>query len=197
MKKVAIIALMFMVMLFLSGNVFGQIGFNKGLKVGYHSANFSFDPDEDSGSRSSFAFGGYLELDLLGPIDFQGEVLYAPKGAKDKTETEVTVKADYLEIPILIKLQMPLAPTVSWNIHAGPYFGFKLSEGTDPEVEGSEDLFKSSDQGGAVGLGVKFNALISHVTIDARYTFSFSDVAKTGETKIKNKVYAVYLGLGF
>jgi hypothetical protein len=88
-------------------------------------------------------------------------------------------------------------PTFSFNIHAGPYFGFKLSESTDPKMEGSEDFFKGSDQGGAVGVGVKFNALISHVTIDARYTFSFSDVAKTGETEVKNQVYAIYVGLGF
>jgi hypothetical protein len=197
MKKLVNASLMIAVLLFLSGNMFAQISFNKGIKAGYHSANVSLDPDSDTGSRSAIAFGGFLELDLLGPIDIQGEVLYSPKGAKDKSGSETTVKVNYLEIPVLVKFQMPLAPTVSWNSFIGPYFGFKINESTDPDMGNNEDLFKSSDLGGVIGLGLKFNALISFVTVDARYSLGFSDIADGGETKIKNRVFAIYLGLGF
>jgi len=198
MKKLANIGLMIAALLFLSGNAFAQLSINKGLKVGYNIANLSFDPSMETSSRSSFSGGGYVELDLLGPIDFQGEVLYSPKGAKVKSEgQEITVKGDYLEVPLLVKLQLPLLPTLSWNIHAGPSFGFKISESTDPKVDTDGDIFKSSDLGGAIGAGVKFSALISHVTVDARYTFGFSDVSAQGDFKVKNNVFALLVGIGF
>lgn len=198
MKKLANIGLMITVLLFISGNVFAQLSINKGLKVGYNIADLSLDPSSETSSRSSFAGGGYVELDLLGPIDFQAEVLYSPKGAKVKSEgQEITVKGDYLEIPLLVKFQMPLLPTLSWNIHAGPSFGFKISEGTDPKTDTNGDLFKSSDLGGAIGAGVKFSALISSVTVDARYTFGFNDVSAQSDIKVKNNVFALLLGIGF
>lgn len=198
MKKLANIGLMIAVLMFISGNVFAQMGINKGIKVGYNIADLSFDPSTETSSRSSFAGGGYVELDLVGPIDFQGEVLYSPKGAKVKSEgEEITLKGDYLEIPLLAKFQLPLLPTLSWNIHAGPSFGFKISEGTDPEVNTDGDLFKSSDLGGVIGAGLKFSALISFVTVDARYTFGFNDVSAQSDIQVKNNVFALLVGIGF
>lgn len=198
MKKLANVGLMIAALLFISGNVFAQFSFNKGIKVGYNIANLSVDPSTETSSRSSFAGGGYVELDLLGPIDFQGEVLYSPKGATAKfTAGDSTYKVDYLEIPLLVKLQLPLLPTLSWNIHAGPAFAFKISESTDPKQENGRDNFSSSDVGGVVGLGVKFSAFISHITVDARYTFGFNDVSAHSDLKVKNNVFALLLGIGF
>ena len=198
MKKLVNVGLVMAMLLLVSGSAFAQLGIGKGIKGGYNFANVSADPDFDKSSRSAFAIGGFIELDLPGPLDFQGEVLYFPKGAKAKTPADdITFKGDYLEIPLLAKIQFPIAPTLSWNIHAGPSFGFKISEGTDPKVDTGGDVFKSSDFGGAVGAGVKFSALISYVAVDARYTLGFSDVSAQEDVKLKNQVFSILVGIGF
>lgn len=197
MKKLVNVSLV-LTMLLVSGSAFAQLGIGKGIKGGYNIANVSADPDFDKSSRSSFAFGGFVELDLAGPLGFQGEVLYFPKGAKAKSGNgEVTIKGDYLEIPLLVKFQLPFIPTLGLNIHAGPSFGFKINEGTDPEVDTDGDIFKSSDFGGAIGAGVKFSALISYVTLDARYTVGFDNVSAQSDVEVKNNVFSILVGLGF
>lgn len=182
-------------------NAQAQLSINKGLKAGLNSANVSVDPDQgfELGSRTGLAFGGYLEIDPLGPLGVQADVLFSQKGTKlSQGSEESTVKITYIEIPVVAKLSIPLAPTMTYNVHAGPALGFKLSEGFDPDQDnGDEDSFKSSDLGLVVGLGLTVNALISQVQIDARYTLGLSDINVEGsDFEAKNRSLTLLVGIG-
>ncbi len=182
-------------------NAQAQLSINKGLKAGLNSANVSVDPDQnfELGSRTGLAFGGYLEIDPLGPLGVQADVLFSQKGTKlSQGSQESTVKITYIEIPVVAKLSIPLAPTMTYNVHAGPALGFKLSEGFDPDQDnGDEDSFKSSDLGLVVGLGLTVNALVSHVQIDARYTLGLSDINVEGsDFEAKNRSLTLLVGIG-
>ena len=48
-----------------------------------------------------------------------------------------------------------------------------------------------------VGLGLKFNALVSFVTIDARYTLGLSNVSDSDTGEAKNRSLTLLVGLGF
>ncbi len=184
------------------GSAQAQLSINKGLRGGLNFANVSVDPDQDFElkSRTGLAVGGYLEVDPVGPLGVQADVLFSQKGAKlSLGSEEATAKITYLEIPVVAKLSIPLAPTMTYNVHAGPAFCFKLSEGFDPEdFADDEDSFKSSDLGLVVGLGLTVNALISQVQIDARYTIGLSDINVEGSGfEAKNKALTILVGVGF
>lgn len=183
-------------------NAQAQLSINKGLKGGLNFASISVDPDQETEleSRTGLAFGGYLEIDPIGPLGVQADVLFSQKGSKTTFGSESqTVKVTYVEIPVVAKFSIPLAPTMTYNVHAGPALAFKLSEGLDPEGEsGDEDNFKSSDLGFVVGFGLTVNALVSQVQIDARYTLGLSDVAVEGlGFEAKNRALTLLVGIGF
>lgn len=202
MKKLLTIGLAAALVMMFSFDASAQMSVNKGLKGGLNFASFSLDPEPEGGSTSSqtgIAGGLFIELDLLGPLDIQVEGLFSQKGSKFKSDAggESTTKLSYLEVPVLAKISIPLAPTMSYNVHAGPALGFKLSESFDPEINSEADFFKSSDLGAVVGLGLKFNALVSFVTIDARYTLGLSNVSDSDTGEAKNRSLTLLVGLGF
>lgn len=202
MKKLLTVGLAAAMVMMFSIDASAQMSVNKGLKGGLNFASFSLDPEPEGGSTSSqtgIAGGLFLELDLLGPLDIQVEGLFSQKGSKFESDAggESSTTLSYLEVPVLAKISIPLAPTMSYNVHAGPALGFKLSESFDPELNSDEDFYKGSDLGAVVGLGLKFNALVSFVTIDARYTLGLSNVLDSDNGEAKNRSLTLLVGLGF
>ena len=200
MKKLLKFILIIVFFSSISDNALAQLSINTGLKGGLNFANFSLDPKSiyDYSYYSGIVAGFYLEVDIWGPIGFQGELLFSQKGAKFNTNTEeVTVSLNYIEIPILLKYSIPLGPTLSFDIQGGPYFGQKLSEkwrGFSYKPE--QDFFKNSDYGITLGVGVKFNALFNYIYIDTRYSKGLADISlDNGEVKNKNMV--IIAGIGF
>ncbi|MCB0285982.1 MAG: PorT family protein [Calditrichaeota bacterium] len=199
-------------------SVFAQLSIKKGLKAGLNVSNFRADTDEGEELKTKNGFNGgvYLEIDPIGPLSFQGEALFTQKGGKlvetdGSNEAETTLKVNYFEIPVLVKLQVPVAPPlVSSNFYAGPAFAFKASEsadyklnGEDVDVEDSEDLFKGSDMGAVVGASMSFSTMgLASVFIDLRYTLGLSNIIKeefqeNDDDTAKNGVISLSVGLGF
>ncbi|MGD1044549.1 MAG: porin family protein [Bacteroidota bacterium] len=198
-----------MLMLLASTVAFGQlgIGISKGIKGGLNFATVGgSDAPTGTTSNTGFAAGVFAEISLPGPISIQPEVLYSVKGYKldvpgigSKTGTY-----SYVDIPVLAKFSLPL-PILKPFIFAGPSFGFLMSAkektdntflGTSNEVD-VKDNTTGTDIGLVIGVGAKLSLIVFDLTVDARYNMGLSTLDKSGNAKVYNRVFAVYVGIEF
>jgi outer membrane immunogenic protein len=100
-------------------------GVKFGIKGGANIANVNGDfmeGLEDWKSTIGFCGGIFLELNFGRVLTIQPEVLYTMKGANTG---DGKLKFDYIEIPVLLKLRIPIS-SVHPFVFAGPAFGFNL-----------------------------------------------------------------------
>ena len=215
MKMTSRFALVLALAMLFSGVAFGQLGIKKGIKGGLNIATISYEGDNgDVKSRTAFAAGLFLEIDPpVFPLSLEVDALFSQKGYKSTYETvlgttqELTANLNYLDIPVLAKFSIPIAPTASYHVVAGPQMSFKLGEKFESdgnEIESDEDDFKGNEFSLVFGLGVEMNALISSVAIDIRYALGLSDISESYtigteefDTSDKNRVIQVLVGIGF
>ncbi len=201
MKKHVVSILTILALLLMVGQADAQLSFNKGVKVGYQSSNLEFDSNELSNftSRAGFTAGGFLEVDLLGPLDFQGELLYSQKGTGfDTPQGDVDLRLNYLEVPVLAKFTLLKLPVVSFNVQGGMYWASKLGEDFEPSTFNPfpDDFFENSDTGFTVGVGSKFNLALVKLFIEARYSKGTSDISDT-DPEVKNQAFLLSAGVAF
>ena len=213
MKKILLAVAFLMIA---GSTAFSQISIGKGIKGGLNLATVGGADADKFGTLSSvtqFNGGIFVNIGLPGPLSIQPEVLYTVKGAKIAgtflgTPFTSTNTATYVEIPVLLKFNIPLIPgsPVKPNIFAGPAVGFLLSVKSKTEVPGqptqeSDDksTTESMDFGVAVGAGVDINLVVVTLTVDARYTMGLKTVDKSaspGPYDVKNRVISVNVGIG-
>jgi hypothetical protein len=178
-----------------------QLSIRKGIKAGLNVANLRVDSDDitKQNTKNGILGGFFLEIDPIGPLALQGEVLYTQKGSKVKSpdfNVEQDIKINYLEVPLLLKLQMPLLPPMaSYAFFAGPAVAFKISE--DVGTDDGEDVFKNSDIGGVVGASLGFSAAgLAAIIVDLRYTLGLNNILKQDpNSSAKNGVISLSVGL--
>jgi hypothetical protein len=183
-----------------------------GIKLGLNLASLSAD---DSGmdlkSKMGFAAGGFVAFNLSSEFDLQAEILFSQKGATwDFNEQDVVASYDfnftYIEIPILLKANIPLQSAVVRPVlYAGPFLSFKAGAKTKYEItaygesqSGEEDMIgvKSTDFGGIIGAGVEIKAGKGKIGLEARYGISLSNMSTEGDTT-KHRVFTFLLGYSF
>lgn len=161
-----------------------------GLKVGVSRPTLQTDANVDFDARTVGIVGLFARVRLVGPVAVQPEVLFAPKGASVDREdgTDFTFKAPYLEVPLLIKLYPPLFEAFAPNVFAGPTVGVKLYERQgisnsdfSANLPNDRTFFERTNVGAAVGAGASFGAADGRIIVDLRYTFGFTDVARSVE----------------
>jgi hypothetical protein len=178
-----------------------------GLKVGMNLASNHGDDVEDAKIKLGFCGGGFVAFALGHVAVIQPELLYSQKGAKwedvflDETY-KVTYKFSYLEIPVLIKMIIPVQGKVKPNLFLGPYFGIMI---TDPRVEikvdgttMEDDLqgVKDTDFGVVLGGGVDFGLKKGKIVFDARYGLGLTTLGEE-DIDAKNNVFSFLLGYSF
>ena len=212
-------------LLMISSSVFAQGITAKGVKGGLNIATLTGDEVEDAKSKIGFNFGGFLAYEFNEMFSLQLEVLFTMKGAK--FEDEYTEEEDdyeyyekyegswnlnYLEIPILAKLNIPMKGNIKPNVFLGPALGVTLTATYeyDYEYKGYEDGqlvdeysgsidgdiedIKGVDFGLVFGAGIEFGKII----VDARYNLGLSTIEENGEdVEVKNNVISVMLGYSF
>jgi len=131
------------------------------------------------------------------------------KGAKEKEsiqgETiELTVSLDYIEIPLLLKLIIPIeGSSVHPAIFAGPAVGFNTTAKGKVEYAGEsyeDDLedIKSTDFGLVFGGGVGFPVGNNELGFDVRYILGLSSVDDSADpADVKNNVINFNAYFGF
>lgn len=168
-----------------------------GVLVGLNSANVSLDPEPDdfkTGSRTGFVGGLSFNVPLQDRFSVELDALFAQKGTKLSAPGETQeVKLNYLDIPVMGRINMSGSGPARLHLLIGPSFNFKLSEKFDPEEGNEDDQFEKFETALVIGGGVT----VSRFRIDLRYGLGLSNIIKDEEDFTgKNRVFSVLVGFG-
>ena len=182
-----------------------QIGPKAGLNISNISGNDAGSPD----SKTGFCGGLFFMYQFSNMFAVQPEAYYTMKGAKEKESVEgytveATVSLDYIEVPILLKLVIPIqGSAVHPAIFAGPAVGFNTTHKVKVEIEGQsaeDDIpdIKSTEFALVFGGGVGFPVGSNELGFDVRYILGLTTVDNSVESyDVKNNVINVNAYFGF
>lgn len=175
-----------------------------GVRGGLSFSTLHGDDVAECGWRQGMCVGVATQYSILGLVAIQPELLYVQKGAKCDvdpfTGTDIgetyTVKLDYLQLPVLAALSVPLPSLMKPRIFAGPYVAYNLkAQGSYATASPTDlDFIKAFDYGAVVGIGTDLDFLVAKVMLDGRYTFGLASIHEDGDD-IKNRTISVMLGL--
>jgi Outer membrane protein beta-barrel domain len=153
--------------------------------------------DVDGAKTRTGAVGGIsLDFHLAPQVSLEIDGLYSQQGTKsDFDGDDLTLKLDYVQVPVLIKYRFPTHTQLRPFLEVGPYAAFRtkcdLSSGG--ETASCEDFFgekaKSTDFGGTAGAGVGFKLGRQELSLVARYSMGFTKILS--DSDVKNKVFSV------
>lgn len=204
----------------------GEVELQAGMKAGLNFSNSTgADADKDQ-SITGVIGGGFVSINVNKWISLQPELLFSQKGSKVEGRQEfnageadsviydgtLTNRLPYVEVPVLLKLNIVNESDFTPSIYAGPSFGLRASptqsfEGTYTDSTGTRpyeskvtlsNLIKGSDVGLVIGGSLSVESGGGLVLIDVRYTKGLNSyhVAET-ELELKNSVISVMIGLLF
>ncbi|HOP60944.1 MAG TPA: porin family protein [Candidatus Saccharicenans sp.] len=223
MKKVTIFILVMVSILLSASQVQALTGF--GIKGGINNSKILFSP-ADSFSNQDYlrgaSFGVFLTFNL-GRLGLQPEVLYSRRGLECQMLiappiadggsaylAPCTARLDYIEIPLLVRLNIiPLGP-IKVYAFGGPSYDILLKANLDITTGGQTDTeniksdLKSSVLAIVGGLGVDLKIpLLFRVTLEGRYHYDLnnilSDTSRLLEMtdKARNSGFSIMAGLSF
>jgi Outer membrane protein beta-barrel domain len=168
-----------------------------GVLVGLSRANLKIDPEEavKPDSRTGFVAGLSFNMPIQDMFSVEVDALFAQKGAKFTEGGDIfKVKLNYVDFPVLGKINLNGSAPVGVHLLIGPSFNFKVSEKFDPPDEGNlEDQVEKMETTLVIGGGVH----ASKVRLDLRYGVGLSNIAKdSGSEKVKNRVFSILVGFG-
>lgn len=182
-----------------------------GVVGGFVSANVTSDPNPVGttySGKSGFAAGVSLTFGSATGLSVAPEALYVLKGttvsgAVGATSYSGSVKASYVEVPLLFRVGLGSGST-RFYLTGGPAIAFEMTCKTViPGIVAEKDCndpadpttgIKSTDYGVMFGAGVAMGKL----TLSARYDLGLVNINKdvsTGAATVKNKAIFVMLGL--
>ena len=164
--------------LLLCGYGLGYAGF--GATGAINFAKLTGDDVEDVDSRTAIAGGIYLVFPVSPLLAFQGELLYAMKGGTvsgsdpEIGEYDFTFKLDYIEVPLLVRINVPTAGVMKPFLVFGPALGFNTSakgklEALGVSFETDLEDVKDFDIGLVLGGGVGFPLMGYVASVGVRY----------------------------
>lgn len=174
-----------------------KYGVKAGLNMTSMSNDMAFDPG--FGMGVGFRVGGFLNMRWgyrtensskgTGLWGFQPELMYSNQAVKTDAGD---VKMNYIAVPLLLKVY----PTTAFSIEVGPELSYLISASPSTiAVDGAEIKVgdcKGMNIGLAAGLAYDFEM---GLTVGARYTYGFTDMAKN--LKWKNSNIQVTVGWMF
>jgi len=178
-----------------------------GVLVGLNVANVDFDVSDTSvsvngDSRTGFVAGLSFNIPIQQMFSVEVDALFAQKGTKfTATESGFTdtakVNLNYVDVPVLAKINVTGSAPVGVHLLAGPSFNFKVSESFDPEdAADSDDSIEKMETALVFGGGVHMGAF----RVDLRYGIGLSNIIKDsasdGFLTGKNKVFSILVGFG-
>ncbi len=152
-----------------------------GLALGVNTATLRTASDDDLGYRTTASGGLFAQVNAFGPLAVRGELLVSPKGVRIDTDRgELTLKANYLELPVLLVGYLPVARTYTPHLMAGPAFGLKLYERRGApgiSFRADEPAFRRTDAGVTLGAGASLGGA-GALVVEVRYTLGLVDVTR-------------------
>ncbi|HET7631371.1 MAG TPA: porin family protein [Gemmatimonadaceae bacterium] len=180
-----------------------------GVLGGVNVSNIRGEGTGGTDNKIGFALGGFARIPISGAWSFQPELEYSMKGTKETdnsggTPATATLKLNYFEIPLLLRVAAPSSPSGRLFAEAGPAVAINVScdisaSGSGVTVSGScasagLDV-NTLDIGGMIGGGYEFTLGGHGLSIGARYTYGFASIASGGTTKNSNLQFLAGLRL--
>lgn len=176
-----------------------------GLRAGVVISKQDFqdgDPDVNYKSKLGADIALVADFPIGNIFSISPEFHWMQKGAKVEDLNgpigEVTKTFNYLEIPLLFKLNF--GDPAGIFIMAGPSFGYLL-DGSDKDDDGSTtdidlDFYKRGELGGHIGGGIG----VGPVKVDVRYIFGLTNIWDndgTEDVEISNSAFGAGVTLMF
>jgi hypothetical protein len=160
-----------------------------GIRVGLIIARQTFE-DGNLDENASSKFGADIAAVLNIPVGegyfmFQPELHWLQKGSQIDDIDEDDIGLNYLELPLLLRLNFGDEAKVF--VLGGPSIGFLLGTGDDLD----RDDFNDTEWGLHLGLGLGFEA----VEFDVRYMAGLSDISAVDGDLSEIKISAFGVGL--
>ncbi|MEX2528328.1 MAG: outer membrane beta-barrel protein [Gemmatimonadota bacterium] len=184
---------------------------------------------EESENRMGLNVGAGFDVLHFGPLSLGAEVHYAQRGAEafqafmggsavpgssppEIPQGPVEIALEYVEIPVVARLRIPLASRLQPYVMGGPVFGWQLdcsvtvdaqAGGADPVCddlltrEGFDEKVREYEQGlflGA-GLGLEIFQGLGSLTLEGRYIQGMSRLSEGTEgPEVRNRGFSLMLG---
>lgn len=159
----------------------GGLSFYKiGGELSIDFMGFSESETFDSGTGMGFHGGIFMEKPLNEYLSIQPEVNFIQKGGSESDNDELVdfsdedVTLSYIDVPLLLKINIPLDGGISPFITAGGYVGYLLDAKVDfgGEQEDISDEVKDISYGLLFGVGANFGKFF----VEARYDYGLSNI---------------------
>lgn len=166
----------------------------------------------DEGRRTGFTAGVFLVADFRGLLALQPELRFIQKGyqiassvrlGEELVPVTATIKIDYVEVPLLVRLDVPTAGPVSPHVLVGPTFGSTVNAAAEVKLEGESQTVDIGDGVGGTDLGLEFGAGVDveidagTAILDARFGFGLSNIPSIANLSVKNRGVMVTAGFVF
>jgi Outer membrane protein beta-barrel domain len=173
------------------------------IKAGFSTTTISFSPEgglpelPNVERRTGFVVGVSFLIATSKPGGYQIEVLLHQKGAQNLLRRDDRLRLTYLEIPVLLHVDVLQRRSGSVFLIAGAAPAFNVHASYEDEGV-SEDVtrdIEDFDIGLVVGAGVESRV----VSVDARYTWGLRSAFHDGELDgtFKNRTFTLMVGLRF
>jgi hypothetical protein len=177
-----------------------------GPRLGVSISNLGGDDAPDADSRTGMVVGWSFHFDRGSRVGFQPEFHYWEKGADTRffgLDTEL--KATYLDIPLLLRLDLTEGGTVSPHVILGPTVGINLTcevRVTGGPISGKRDCedtdgldVKTLELGVGGGFGLAMDMGGWRLLADARYTVGMTDIFE--DVNARNRGFGITAGVSF
>ncbi|MEX0680704.1 MAG: porin family protein [Balneolales bacterium] len=190
--------------------------FDGGVKGGANLATLS--NTENTDYLKGFHVGAFLNISPpLSPVGIQPEILYSRIGTVYRVDVdeedllngpfstveqhEEPLKIDYLQIPVLMKLYLPMPGPMDPHLYAGPYLGFLMDSSYESERDDATDIterLNDREFGAVVGIGTEVHLLLLSIYLDARFTTGLEPVFQEDyDNGEKNRMITISAGFAF
>ena len=175
-----------------------RFGFTGGLNL----SKFAGEGLGPTSNRHGFVGGVVLVTPFTPNFSTQLEALYSMKGMKSvsalNSANYATFKLNYVEIPLMLRGDAPIAMPVKPFAFTGPAFDFQVSCNSDVIANGKSDSascdeiessassglkFNKFDVGWVFGGGLGFDVNNRRVSVAARYEVGLRSITSTGSSK--------------
>jgi hypothetical protein len=172
----------------------GKIGF--GLIAGMNLANLntgnlSLTPGNGLSPLVGFVGGCFVDFGLSDVISIEPELYFSMKGSSAGYE-DLSVNYNYLELPILFKLNFPAGPDLRIDLFTGPAPALLTSASDSYQGISTPDNFiNSGDLGWVIGSGLE----IGQFLLDLRYENGLISIYKSGfDLAENNTAFSLLVG---
>lgn len=156
-----------------------------GIVFGANVSTLRTPTADELGYRTAASGGVFGRVDAVGPLAVRTELLFSQKGVRiDTDQGQLTLKINYLELPVLLVGRLPFARSYAPRLLAGPAVGLKLYERRGApgfSFRGDEVTFKRTDAGMMVGAGASLGGP-GALDVEVRYTLGLVDVTRSVPT---------------